>query len=74
MAMLRYISHTAISKLTQLPARILLVANEERAVGLMLQKMPEEGGHAAAKAEDAWNRIVPLTGTLGDAELLGTSP
>ncbi|MEP7185508.1 MAG: Hsp33 family molecular chaperone HslO, partial [Rhodanobacter sp.] len=58
----------------QLPARILLVANEERAVGLMLQKMPEEGGHAAAKDEDAWNRIVHLTGTLGDEELLGTSP
>ncbi|MDQ6646258.1 MAG: Hsp33 family molecular chaperone HslO [Pseudomonadota bacterium] len=58
----------------QLPARILLVANEQQAVGLMLQKMPDEGGHAATKDEDAWNRIVHLTATLGDAELLGTSP
>jgi molecular chaperone Hsp33 len=58
----------------QLPARILLVANAERAVGLMLQKMPDEGGQAAANDEDAWNRIVHLTATLGDEELLGTSP
>jgi molecular chaperone Hsp33 len=58
----------------QLPARILLIANGEQAVGLMLQKMPDEGGHAAAHDEDAWNRIVHLTATLGQDELLGTSP
>jgi molecular chaperone Hsp33 len=58
----------------QLPARILLVADGEHAVGLMLQKMPDEGGHAAAHDEDAWNRIVHLTATLGDDELLATSP
>lgn len=58
----------------QLPARILLVADSEHAVGLMLQKMPDEGGHAAAQDDDAWNRIVHLTATLGDQELLATSP
>ena len=57
----------------QLPARILLAANAEYAVGLMLQKMPDEGGHHAAQDDDAWSRIVHLTGTLGAEELLATS-
>ena len=58
----------------QLPARILLAADAGHAVGLMLQKMPDEGGHAAALDDDAWNRIVQLTATLGVEELLGTAP
>jgi molecular chaperone Hsp33 len=58
----------------QLPARILLAANDKHAVGLMLQKMPDEGGHHAAQDEDAWNRIVHLTATLGAEELLAAAP
>ncbi|WP_174566744.1 Hsp33 family molecular chaperone HslO [Rhodanobacter sp. C03] len=58
----------------QLPARILLAANDEYAVGLMLQKMPDEGGHHAAKDDDAWSRVVHLTATLGVEELLATAP
>jgi molecular chaperone Hsp33 len=58
----------------QLPARIMLAANADHAVGLMLQKMPDEGGHSAADDQDAWNRIVHLTGTLARDELLSTSP
>jgi molecular chaperone Hsp33 len=58
----------------QLPARILLAANDTHAVGLMLQKMPDEGGHHAAQDDDAWSRIVHLTATLGAAELLNTAP
>ncbi len=56
----------------QLPARIMLAADAEQAVGLMLQKMPHDGGHDAAPDDDAWNRIVHLTATLGAAELLAT--
>ncbi|MEO6927273.1 MAG: Hsp33 family molecular chaperone HslO [Rhodanobacter sp.] len=56
----------------QLPARIILAANAEYAAGLMLQKMPDEGGHDAEQDEDAWNRVVHLTATLGAEELLGT--
>lgn len=56
----------------QLPARILLAANAEHAVGLMLQKMPGEGGHHAPVDDDAWNRVVHLTATLGAEELIGT--
>ena len=58
----------------QLPAHILLAANDTHAVGLMLQKMPDEGGHHAARDDDAWSRIVHLTATLGVTELLDTAP
>jgi molecular chaperone Hsp33 len=58
----------------QLPARILLAADSEHAVGLMLQKMPGEGGHDAVVDEDAWNRVVHLTATLGQQELLAGAP
>ncbi|GLQ95691.1 Hsp33 family molecular chaperone HslO [Dyella mobilis] len=56
----------------QLPARIVLAANAEHAVGLMLQKLPSEGGHDVAEDEDAWPRIEHLTATLGAQELLDT--
>jgi molecular chaperone Hsp33 len=58
----------------QLPARILLAADSEHAVGLMLQKLPDEGGHHAAQDDDAWNRVVHLTATLGVEELLASVP
>ncbi|MET0330416.1 MAG: Hsp33 family molecular chaperone HslO [Dyella sp.] len=58
----------------QLPARLVLAADGEHAVGLMLQKLPGEGGHDAAEDADGWNRISLLTDTLSGAELLSTSP
>jgi len=58
----------------QLPARIVLAANGEHAVGLMLQKLPHEGGRDAVNDDDAWTRIVHLTSTLGAEELLSTAP
>jgi molecular chaperone Hsp33 len=58
----------------QLPARIVLAADGEHAVGLMLQKLPDEGGRDAAHDDDAWNRVAHLTATLGSAEMLATSP
>lgn len=62
------------SQSEQLPARILLAADGEHAVGLMLQKMPGEGGYEAVNDADAWNRILHLAGTLGPAEMLATAP
>lgn len=62
------------SQSEQLPARIVLAADGEHAVGLMLQKLPGEGGHDAVEDEDAWTRIQHLTATLGAEELLATSP
>jgi molecular chaperone Hsp33 len=58
----------------QLPARILLAADSEHAVGLMLQKMPDEGGIDAVQDADAWDRVVHLTATLGAEELLASTP
>jgi molecular chaperone Hsp33 len=58
----------------QLPARIMLAADGEHAVGLMLQKLPDEGGRDAAHDDDAWNRVAHLTATLGSAEMLATAP
>jgi molecular chaperone Hsp33 len=59
----------------QLPARIVLAADGEHAVGLMLQRLPGEGGHSAADDDgDAWNRVSILTDTLRAPELLSTAP
>jgi Disulfide bond chaperones of the HSP33 family len=52
----------------QLPTRLLLSADGDRAAGLMLQKLPgDEGDH------DGWNRTGALFDTLGEAELLATA-
>ena len=51
----------------QLPTRLLLAANGDRAAGLMLQKLPgDDGDH------DGWNRAGALFDTLAPGELLAT--
>ncbi len=54
----------------QLPTRIVLVANEGRCAGIMLQKVAQAGGSAASPDADAWNRVGILLDTLSPAELL----
>lgn len=49
----------------QLPTRLLLAADQTRAAGLMLQKLPGDSGD-----EDGWNRAGALFDTLSTAELL----
>lgn len=49
----------------QLPTRLLLAADETRAAGLMLQKLPGDEGD-----DDGWNRAGALFDTLSPAELL----
>ncbi|WP_036207617.1 Hsp33 family molecular chaperone HslO [Novilysobacter arseniciresistens] len=49
----------------QLPTRLLLAVDDEAAVGLMIQKLPGDGGD-----EDGWTRAGALFDTLGPAELL----
>lgn len=51
----------------QLPTRLLLAANGDRAAGLMLQKLPGDEGD-----RDGWNRAGALFDTLGAGELLDT--
>ncbi|WP_440225577.1 Hsp33 family molecular chaperone HslO [Dokdonella sp. MW10] len=57
----------------QLPTRIVLAAGGGRCAGLLLQRAPAEGGHAASGDADAWNRAGHLLSTLRDEELLGLS-
>ena len=52
----------------QLPTRLLLAADGDRACGLMLQKLPGDEGD-----DDGWSRVGALFDTLGEAELLGAS-
>ena len=49
----------------QLPTRLLLAADQTRAAGLMLQKLPGDSGD-----EDGWTRVCALFDTLAAGELL----
>ena len=52
----------------QLPTRVLLAVGADHACGLMLQKLPADGGD-----DDGWARASALFSTLGAEELLATS-
>lgn len=64
----------------QLPTRLWLACNGERAAGLLLQKMPHQGGtnkksdaqsEAATEAsDDDWKRLITLAQTVTAEELL----
>jgi molecular chaperone Hsp33 len=57
----------------QLDTKLWLAADASVARGLLLQKLPEEGGKARSEEDsDTWNRTVTLASTVGDAELLST--
>lgn len=53
----------------QLPTRLLLACDGERAAGFMLQKLPGDEGDL-----DGWNRAGALFETLGREELLALAP
>ena len=59
-----------LSQSEQQPTRLVLAAGPERAVGLLLQKLPS----ADARDADGWNRIQHLLATLRPAEMLGQTP
>ncbi len=54
----------------QLDTCLWLSANEHRAAGLMLQKLPTE---KEAEDADAWNRVIQLANTVSNEELLEVS-
>ena len=58
----------------QVPSRLYLAANTQFAVGLLLQKMPGEGGSSGAQDADAWPRIQLLAKTVKPEELLLDTP
>ena len=61
----------------QLDTRLWLAANTERAVGMLLQKLPGDGGivpHPGELDADTWERVCTLGGTLSQEELLKEEP
>ncbi|QGZ62890.1 Hsp33 family molecular chaperone HslO [Paraburkholderia acidisoli] len=57
----------------QLDTRMWLAANDERAVGMLLQKLPGDGGivpHQGEHDTDTWERVCTLGGTLTREEML----
>lgn len=59
----------------QLDTRIWLAANERRAAGMLLQRLPDHGGDAATHQEHvkSWKRSCTLANTLTTEELLAES-
>ncbi len=55
----------------QLPTRIWLAADAQRAAGLLIQEMPRT---QAATDTDLWNRVTTLAATVTDNELLNLNP
>ena len=55
----------------QLPTRLWLAADGQRAAGLLLQRMPDESRNQDL---DAWDRSVMLAETVKEEELLGLAP
>jgi molecular chaperone Hsp33 len=61
----------------QLDTRMWLAANTDRAVGMLLQKLPGDGGivpHPGEHDADTWQRVCHLGGTLSSAEMLKEEP
>ncbi|GLU31507.1 Hsp33 family molecular chaperone HslO [Trinickia caryophylli] len=61
----------------QLDTRLWLAANTERAVGMLLQRLPGDGGivpHAGEHDADTWERVCVLGSTLSQDELLKEEP
>ena len=61
----------------QLDTRIWLSSNETHVGGLLLQRLPDSGGHAhldPQEAAEGWSRIQALGETITDEELLTLTP
>lgn len=58
----------------QLPTRLLLACDGERAAGLLLQHLPSDTRADATPDEDGWDRVGALFDTLGTVELLALPP
>jgi len=58
----------------QLESRLWLAANERCCAGVLLQKLPGDGGRASGTDVDAWERTTTLAATLTTHELLSVAP
>ncbi len=57
----------------QVPTRLWLAADGDRAAGLLLQRLPDEGGQVGEDT-DGWNRMQRLAETVAPEELLTLAP
>lgn len=61
----------------QLDTKLWLASDERRAVGMLLQKLPGDGGIVPRAAEtdaDTWTRVCHLSSTLTAGEMLANDP
>ncbi len=65
---------TYLQQSDQLDSRLWLAADERAAAGVLLQKLPREGGFAEVSDIDAWDRVNALTATITASELLDLEP
>lgn len=63
-----------LSRSEQVPSRIWLAADGNTASGLLLQKMPDDGGESASADPQAWERLCLLADTLTRNEMLSLAP
>lgn len=71
-AIMLYMRHSE-----QLETRIWLASSEEKVGGLLLQRLPNSGGHIhldPQTAAEGWNRIQALGETITNSELLELNP
>ncbi len=58
----------------QLETRMWLASSGDAVAGLLLQRLPVEGGHADTTDDDAWQRLVTIAQTVTSKELLTLAP
>jgi molecular chaperone Hsp33 len=68
------ILETYMRQSEQLDTRLWLACNDDAASGLLLQRLPEDGGRAARTDADAWSRAVTLAQTITPSELIELTP
>lgn len=58
----------------QLPTRLILHCNDQQAAGMLIQQLPASGREASADdAEEDWNRVSLMAGTVGASELMDSN-
>ena len=58
----------------QVDTKLKLAADGQISAGMLLQRLPDQGGVGVVTDEDAWNRATMLGGTLSREELLQLAP
>jgi len=58
----------------QLPTRLWLAANDKKATGLLLQRLPNHDDEFNDPEDDSWNRTLALSETISSEELLSLAP